>query len=202
MACTLLSSLIQNCVNSLSPIFNEIKIFCWSDSADCLYWINNKSKIWKQFIQSRVEKIRDNLPNIKWLHCPGKINPADIPSRGLSLSNDSTLKCWLNGPQFLLCTKELWPSQDIISYNSINLIQEEKRVTENVIKLNEIICFSKFNSYDKLVIVLAYVKRFTFNCSREGQNNSVTKMLLRKNLVMLKFFYYLMSNNTLVRKRS
>ena len=37
MACTLLSSLIQNCVNSLSPIFNEIKIFCWSDLADCLY---------------------------------------------------------------------------------------------------------------------------------------------------------------------
>ena len=47
MACTLLSSLIQNCVNSLSSIFNEIKIFCWSDSADCLYWINNTSKIWK-----------------------------------------------------------------------------------------------------------------------------------------------------------
>ena len=154
------------------------------------------------FIQSRVQKIRGNLPNIKWLHCPGKIDAPDIPSRGLSLSNDSTLKFWLNGPQFLLCAKELWPSQDIISYNSINLIQEEKRVTENVIKLNEIICFSKFNSYDKLVIVLAYVKRFTFNCSREGKNNNVTKMLLRKNLVMLKFFYYLMSNNTLVRKRS
>ena len=159
MACTLLSSLIQNCVNSLFPIFNEIIIFCWSKSADCLYWINNTSKIWKQFIQSRVQNIRDNLPNIKWLHCPGKIPPADISSKGLSLSNDSTLKFWLNGAQCLLCTKELWPSQDIISYNSINLIQEEKRVTENVIKLNEIICFSKFNSYDKLVIVLAYVKR-------------------------------------------
>ena len=79
----------------------------------------------------------------------------------------------LNGPQFLLCTKELWPSQDIISYNSINLIQEEKRVTENVIKLNEIICFSKFSSCDKLVRVLAYVKRFIFNCSREGKNNKI-----------------------------
>ena len=99
------------------------------------------SKIWKQFIQGRVQKIRDNLQNIKWLHCPGKINPADIPRRGLSLSNDSTLKSCLNGPQFLLCTKELWPSQDIISYNSINLIQEEKRVTENVIKLNELFVF-------------------------------------------------------------
>ena len=94
-----------------------------------------------------------------------KDKPADIPRGCLSPSNDSILKFWLNGPQFLLCTKELWPSQDIISYNSINLIQEEKRVTENVIKLNEIICFLKFSSYDKLVRVLASVKRFIFNCS-------------------------------------
>ena len=91
--------------------------------------------------------------------------------------------------------KELWPSEDIIWYNSINLIQEEKRVTENVIKLNEIICFSKF-SYDKLVRVLAYVKRFIFNCSTEGKNNKVLdKNLLRKNLMVLKFFHYLLSKN-------
>ena len=131
IACTLISSLIQNCVNSLSPIFNKIKIFCWSDSTDCLYWINNTSKIWKQFIQSRVQNIRDNLPNIKWLHCPGKIPPADISSKGLNLSNDSTLKFWLNGAQCLLCTKELWPFQDIISYNSIKFNSRRKRVTEN-----------------------------------------------------------------------
>ena len=173
LACTLLSSLIQTCVNTLSPLFNGIKIFCLSDSADCLYWINNTSKIWKQFIQSRVQKSRGNLPNIKWLHCPGRINPADIFSRGLSLSNDSTLKFWLNGPQFLLYTKVLWLSQDIISYDSINLIQEEKRVTENVIKLNEINCFSKFSSYYNLVRVLVYVKRFIFNCSIEGKNNKI-----------------------------
>ena len=151
----------------------NFKIFCWSDSADCLYWINNTSKIRKQFLQSRVQKIHDNLPNIKWLHCPGNIKLADILSRGLSLSNDSTLKFWLNDPQFLLCTKDLWPSQDIVSYNSINLIQKEKRVTENVIKLNEIICFSKFSSYDKLVRVLAYFERFIFNCSRESNNNKI-----------------------------
>ena len=67
----------------------------------------------------------------------------------------------------------LWPSQDIISYDSINLIQEEKRVTENVIKLNEINCFSKFSSYYNLVRVLVYVKRFIFNCSIEGKNNKI-----------------------------
>ena len=61
MVCTLLSSLIQNFLNSLSRIINETKIFCWLDSAECLYWIYNTRKIWKQFIQSRVQKIRDSL---------------------------------------------------------------------------------------------------------------------------------------------
>ena len=107
------------------------------------------------------------------MHCPGKLNPADIPSRGFNLSNASNLKLWLNGPQFLLCTKDLWPSQDVISYNSVNIIQEEKKVIENVIKLNEIICFSKFSSYDKLVRVIAYVKRFIFNTSRKGRNTKI-----------------------------
>ena len=42
MARTLLLSFIQNCINVLSPIFNEIRSFCWLDSADCLYWIQVK----------------------------------------------------------------------------------------------------------------------------------------------------------------
>ena len=56
-------------------------------------------------IQGRVQKIRDNLQNIKWLHCPGKINPADIPHRGLSLSNDSTLKSCLMAHSFYYVRK-------------------------------------------------------------------------------------------------
>ena len=58
-------------------------------------------------------------------------------------------------------------------YDNINLIQEEKRFTRNIIKLDEIICFPKFSSYDNLVRVLAYVKRFIFNCSRKCKNNKI-----------------------------
>ena len=82
MGCVLLSNLMKSCVESLEPTFLNIDVYCWSGSADCIYWINNNLKILKQFIQNRVIKIRDNLPGIKWLHCPGSLNPADIPSRG------------------------------------------------------------------------------------------------------------------------
>ena len=39
--------------------------------------------------------------------------------------------------------------------------------------MNEINCFSKFSSYYNLVRVLAYVKRFIFNCPIEGKNNKI-----------------------------
>ena len=64
---------------------------------DCKYWINNSHKVWKQFIQHRVEKIRSVLPELKWWHCPGVLNPADIPSRGLDLNKNEIKRKWLHG---------------------------------------------------------------------------------------------------------
>ena len=64
-------------------------------------------------------------------------------------------KVLVKWPSVFIIHEGVMASQEIISYNSINLIQEEKRVTENVIKLNKIIFFSKFSSYDKLVRLLA-----------------------------------------------
>ena len=35
-------------------------------------------------------------------HCPGKENPADIPSRGMSADHLADTPLWLNGPDWLL----------------------------------------------------------------------------------------------------
>ena len=85
MGCVLLPNLTKSCLESLNLIFLNIDVYYWSDSADCIYWIKNHSKIWKQFVQNWVIKIRDNLPGIEWLHCPRSLNPADIPSRGIDI---------------------------------------------------------------------------------------------------------------------
>ena len=91
MGCVLLSNLMKSCLESLNLTFLDIDVYCWSDSVDCIYWINNNSEVWKQFIQNRVIKIRDDLPGIKRLHCPGSLNPADIPSRGIDICKDKFL---------------------------------------------------------------------------------------------------------------
>ena len=164
LGCVLLSSLISSCLHSLMSIFSSIDIYCWSDSADCIFWINNTSKTWKQFIQNRVTKIRDNLPGIKWMHCPGSLNPADIPSRGLDITKNNLLKVWLNGPDFLNHSKSSWPNQDVVSSHSANLITEEIELERKTPNVNSVFCIEKFSNYDKVVRILCYVKRFIFNC--------------------------------------
>ena len=107
IGCVLLSNLMKSCLESLSRTFLNIDVYCWSDSADCIYWINNNLKIWKEFLQSQVIKIHDNLPGIKWLHCPGSLNPADIPSRGIDICKDNFLQLRLNGSEFLSYCKDM-----------------------------------------------------------------------------------------------
>ena len=45
-----------------------------------LYWVQGVSKIWKQFVLNKVTKIWELMPVINWCYCPGKENPADLPS--------------------------------------------------------------------------------------------------------------------------
>ena len=75
-------------INYFFSLFFVMKLFCWTDSLDCLFWIYNTKKIWKQFIQTRVLKIRDTLKGTSWLFCPGVQNPADIVTRGSYLKDD------------------------------------------------------------------------------------------------------------------
>ena len=105
MGCVLLSNLMKSCLESLNPTFPNIDVYYWSDSADCSYWIKNNLKIWKPFIQKRVIKICDNLPSIKWLHCPGSSNPADIPRRAIDICMDKFLELWLSSPNSLFILK-------------------------------------------------------------------------------------------------
>ena len=63
MACLLLSTLMKTVVSSIVH-YKIDQIYCWTDSLDCVYWINTYSKVWERFIQNRVNKVRHNLPEV------------------------------------------------------------------------------------------------------------------------------------------
>ena len=99
MACVTLSYLMKSIIGSFTDYVIS-KVYCWTDNTDCMYWINATDKIWGRFIQNRVQEIRCNIPEIPWRHCPGEENPADIPSRGLTLVQPERRQKWLHRPNF------------------------------------------------------------------------------------------------------
>ena len=89
----LLSKLIVLVGNSLMPE----RVQCYTDSQVAL-WTRCTSKEWKPFVQNRVNEIRRNVYPELWSYCPGMSNPADLPSRGLTLSVN---QLWRRGPEWL-----------------------------------------------------------------------------------------------------
>ena len=103
-----LSHLISRVAASLP---SPVPIFCWTDSMAALHWVR-VNKPWKQYISHRVVEIRRLTKGEYWQHCPGDINPANIPSRGVSGSKLATSNLWWNGPEFLKLPEHQWPRAD------------------------------------------------------------------------------------------
>ena len=74
---------------------------CFTDSTVTLCWIQGVEKTWKAFVQNRVYEIRQLIPPIRWAHCSGRDNPADLPSRGLTPRELAASQLWKNGPDWL-----------------------------------------------------------------------------------------------------
>ena len=82
-----LERLVMTILKSLSQ---ELLVIYWTDSMTTLYWICNH-KPWKQYVNHRVAEIRRASSQAAWRYCPGPLNPADPPSRGVN--GDRLLSC-------------------------------------------------------------------------------------------------------------
>ena len=81
-----------------------LKIGCvefFTDSITALSWLRTTSRM-SVFVGNRVCKIKDRTDIGQWKHVPGKLNPADLASRGAKPSTIANSKLWLNGPPFLV----------------------------------------------------------------------------------------------------
>eukprot|EP00117_Sycon_ciliatum_P015563 scpid105752/ scgid15351/ len=64
----------------------------WTDSMNVLGWVQSHSRRYKVDIGNRISEIQSSTKSHQWRHVPGKCNPADKGTRGLSASalcNDS-----------------------------------------------------------------------------------------------------------------
>ena len=75
---TRLVTTIRDCLSSLKIV----KLFLWTDSMVALCWLHS-SKLCRQYVSSRINEINQLTSKEVWHHCPGSLNPADLPSRGV-----------------------------------------------------------------------------------------------------------------------
>ena len=145
------------------------KVFMWTDSTIILQWINSTNKH-PIFIANRVCEILENTSVDQWNQVTTCDNPADAGTRGLSaevLQSSS----WVRGPDFLR-TKQFpfVPNTDVVDNIKLGVVTKEQdddcisSLAASVTKPPKeqsinLIPFDKFSSYQKLLLVTAYVLR-------------------------------------------
>lgn len=80
----------------------------WTDSLDTLAWVSSHSSRWKDYVRNRVRSIQETLPLAVWRHVPGKENPVDCVSRGISTAQLKSHPLWWTGPSWMVQEQSHW----------------------------------------------------------------------------------------------
>ena len=191
MGACLLSEQSDNVYKVLSSELTELSIekICWVDSSATLCWIRNE-KPWKKFIRDRVKRIRSVTDPQEWRYVPGPLNPADLPTRGLSGKDLLNNKTWLEGPQLFKQHPDSWPETiptSVAKENEVTLeiIKKPKEIRyalltkgsieKEIPRLQNFIQIDRFGSKLKLIQTISWVLRFVENLKSTGKGEQVNK---------------------------
>ncbi|XP_068720412.1 uncharacterized protein [Montipora capricornis] len=145
----------------------------WSDRMDVLYWVRGRSRKFKPFVANRMGEIQALTNPDQWRLVSSRQNPADLLTRGLSVTKLIDEEKWWHGPLFLKQDPTGWPENRVEvkrgpdievrkSYQETEQVEEQTflgSASEDRLKPQ------KYSSWSKLARVTARVDRFIENCS-------------------------------------
>ncbi|CAL1286305.1 unnamed protein product [Larinioides sclopetarius] len=142
-----------------------------------LYWLSERGG-WSVFVSNRIKEIKTLFPNSGYRHVPGKMNPADLISRGC-LPSYLVESRWWEGPLWLLESPDTWPVTELMSCETTETSSERKRIrlcNLNISKEDEQWYARRFSKFHSILRLVAWVLRF-INNARNGINGRKTGQL-------------------------
>ncbi|UYV73927.1 hypothetical protein LAZ67_11001490 [Cordylochernes scorpioides] len=173
LACLIGARLAANVIQDLE--FEEIPRFYWTDSTNALCWIQREDN-WAAFVMNRVKEIHNLSSPESWRHIPGRLNPADLPSRGCSAESLKETRWW-EGPAWLKESQEEWPKSTIIPDLEIVYSERRKTILNTLCttRENENL-FGRYSHFLRIVRITAWIYRF-FNNAKIDRRKIISKDL-------------------------
>ena len=174
LAALCLSRLTVKIKDELTKSISIQRVICLTDAEIVMNWIQNDGKKYGKYEMNRRDKIRKKVPVEHWYHVPGKLNSADLPSRGCfprQMQQLEVQRQWLQGMDWMKDEEENWPIRQDVSYVIPETDEETVELTSCLVdsqspppKWQDVVPFKKFNNLSKLVRVVAWSRRFIRNC--------------------------------------
>ncbi|XP_065361975.1 uncharacterized protein LOC135955553 [Calliphora vicina] len=158
--------------SKISFIFEKFnpEIFLWSDSTVVLLWLKKQSSTLTSFVVNRISDIQEETSNCTCRHVTTSNNPADILSRGCSVSELSS-SIWFTGPAFLQEPSENWPNTVFPLNDDVVDSAIRKTVFKCQTNDNSILNFiNRTSSYNKILRVICWLFRFR----NKNKNNEIS----------------------------
>uniref|UniRef100_A0A8W8P1X9 CCHC-type domain-containing protein n=1 Tax=Magallana gigas TaxID=29159 RepID=A0A8W8P1X9_MAGGI len=143
----------------------------WTDSMNVLCWIKAQSRSFKPFVANRIGEIQSASNPKQWHHVPTEINPADMISRGVTVSQLQKDSVWWSGPHFLTLDDSQWPNQKVEKQDrkklSREVVNDSYSFLARSVGFRDVECClnpESYSSWIRLVRIQARTKRFVNNC--------------------------------------
>ena len=115
-----------------------------------------QARSFKTFVSTRTEEIQSNSNPAEWKHIPGEENVVDDVSRGIPVQG--LQQRWKSGPDFLRRPEGEWFQTMPINENKVKLEKRKSPVVGTVNAKHEVINYTKFSSWRKLIRVNAWTQ--------------------------------------------
>ena len=147
----------------------------WTDSMNVMYWVRSLSRRFTVEVGNRISEIQQNSEPANWHHVPGKINPADLPSRGVAAQQLVDEDAWWTGPAFLSQEPEDWPQREILVPATLPCLlkKEQAPITLHATMLHPDsmrLHPENYSSWTRLVRITAWCRRFVARLKSGHQN--------------------------------